>query len=150
MPPTILRCHRGVFTEPLPSNNGGVTQTLKTPLIQHKLHRKRCVRHSSNVACIFITTGTFIPSHCLAMIYTQTWEGFMKYAIEMVSDAMILWFWVTLKWGFGLEIGFIDHFNTWLVTTLNYSTITDLHNLQITTAHAKSFQSTLSSPVVAS
>jgi hypothetical protein len=43
--------------------------------------------------------------------------------------------------GFGLEIGFIDHFNTRLVTTLNYSAIADFNILQITTAHAKSFQS---------
>jgi hypothetical protein len=41
----------------------------------------------------------------------------------------------------GLEIGFIDYFNTWLVTTLNYSVIADLHTLQIPTAHAKPFQS---------
>jgi hypothetical protein len=41
--------------------------------------------------------------------------------------------------GFGLEIGFIDHFNTRLVTTLNYSAVADLHNSQITIAHAKTF-----------
>jgi hypothetical protein len=50
--------------------------------------------------------------------------------------------------GFGLEIGFIDHINTRLVTTINYSTIAYLHTLQITTAHAKSFQCAVSSPVV--
>jgi hypothetical protein len=50
--------------------------------------------------------------------------------------------------GFGLEIGFIDHFNTRLVTTLHYSAIADLHTLQIITAHLKSFQSAVSSPVV--
>jgi hypothetical protein len=43
--------------------------------------------------------------------------------------------------GFGLEIGFIDHFNTRLVTTLNYSAITYLHTLQITTAQSKPSQS---------
>jgi hypothetical protein len=42
---------------------------------------------------------------------------------------------------FGLKIGFSDHFNTQLVTTPNYSVIADLHNLQITAAHAKNFQS---------
>jgi hypothetical protein len=47
--------------------------------------------------------------------------------------------------GFGLKIGFIDHFNTQLVTTINYNGITDLHTLQITTAHAKSIQSAFSS-----
>jgi hypothetical protein len=41
----------------------------------------------------------------------------------------------------GLEIGFIDHFNTWLVTVLNYSAIANLHTSPITTAHSKSFQS---------
>jgi hypothetical protein len=41
--------------------------------------------------------------------------------------------------GSGLEIGFTDYFNTRLVTTLNYSVITDLHTLQITAARAKSF-----------
>jgi hypothetical protein len=42
----------------------------------------------------------------------------------------------------------IDQFNTRLVNTINYSAIVDLHGLQITTAHAKSFQSAVSSPVV--
>jgi hypothetical protein len=49
--------------------------------------------------------------------------------------------------GFGLEIEFTNHFNTQLVTTFNYSAITDLHTLQITTAHAKYFQS-VPSPVI--
>jgi hypothetical protein len=41
--------------------------------------------------------------------------------------------------GIGLDIGFIDHFNTQLQIPLNYSVITDFHILQITSAHAKSF-----------
>jgi hypothetical protein len=52
------------------------------------------------------------------------------------------------RWGFGLEIGFIDHFNTQLVATLNYIAIANLHTLQINTAHAKSFQSVVSSSVI--
>jgi hypothetical protein len=40
--------------------------------------------------------------------------------------------------GFGFDIGFIDHFNTRLVTTLNYSAIADLHILKITRVHVKS------------
>jgi hypothetical protein len=39
--------------------------------------------------------------------------------------------------GFGLDIGLIDHCNTQLVITLNYSAIADFHALQITRAHAK-------------
>jgi hypothetical protein len=38
--------------------------------------------------------------------------------------------------GFGLDVGFIDHFNTQFVITLNYSAIANLHTLQ---NHAKSF-----------
>jgi hypothetical protein len=41
----------------------------------------------------------------------------------------------TIKVVFGLDIGFIDHFNIQLVITLNYSTIADLHTLQITVTH---------------
>jgi hypothetical protein len=39
---------------------------------------------------------------------------------------------VTLDGGFGLEIGFIDLFNTQLKTTPNHSAIADLHTSQIT------------------
>jgi hypothetical protein len=48
--------------------------------------------------------------------------------------------------GFGLVIGFIDPLK--FVTTNNYNTIANFHTLQVTIAHAKSFQSAVSSPVV--
>jgi hypothetical protein len=48
--------------------------------------------------------------------------------------------------GFGLDIGFTDHLQ--VVTTNNYSTIANFHTLQVTAAHAKSFQVAVSSPVV--
>jgi hypothetical protein len=38
-----------------------------------------------------------------------------------------------------LDIGFIDHFITKLMTTFNYRAIADRHTLQNTRAHAKSF-----------
>jgi hypothetical protein len=38
------------------------------------------------------------------------------------------------RWAFGWETGFIDHFNTRLVITLNYSTIVEFNTLQITRA----------------
>jgi hypothetical protein len=38
--------------------------------------------------------------------------------------------------GFGLKIEFIDHLH--VITTSNSNTITNLHSLQITTAHEKS------------
>jgi hypothetical protein len=41
--------------------------------------------------------------------------------------------------GFGLDIGFIDHFNTQLVITFYYRAIADVHNLQITRAHRLGF-----------
>jgi hypothetical protein len=49
------------------------------------------------------------------------------------------------KWSFGLDIGFIDHFNTQLVITLNYGAISNFHIL-----HTRSlFQPTVPSLVVA-
>jgi hypothetical protein len=41
--------------------------------------------------------------------------------------------------GLGLDIGFIDYFNTQLVTTLNHSATVNFHNLQFTKVHGKSF-----------
>jgi hypothetical protein len=49
---------------------------------------------------------------------------------------------------FGLDILFIDHFTTRLMNTLNYSSISDLHILQITIAHVRAFQCAVFSPVV--
>jgi hypothetical protein len=46
-------------------------------------------------ACVFVAAVTFLPSRCLATIRGYTYrrtdssEGFMKYAIEMSSGAMI-------------------------------------------------------------
>jgi putative lipase involved disintegration of autophagic bodies len=40
----------------------------------------------------------------------------------------------------GLVIGFIEHLHAQLVNTSNYSTIANVHTLQITRAHAKSYQ----------
>jgi hypothetical protein len=53
--------------------------------------------------------------------------AFLDSVVAIMSDC---------RRGFELEIGFIDHFNTRLVTTLNCRAIADFHTLQITTAHA--------------
>jgi hypothetical protein len=47
--------------------------------------------------------------------------------------------WSDSRRSFGLYIGFIDHFNTQLVFTLNYCASANLHTSQSTRAHAKSF-----------
>jgi hypothetical protein len=62
--------------------------------------------------------------------------------------ASIIVYCLDFEWlytGFGLETGLIDHFNTQLLTTLNYSAIADLHTLQITTEHTKYFQPAVTS-----
>jgi hypothetical protein len=41
--------------------------------------------------------------------------------------------------GFGLDIKFIDHFNTLIVSTLNYSPIADFYTSQITVTHTLVF-----------
>jgi hypothetical protein len=45
----------------------------------------------------------------------------------------------------GLVNAFIDNFNTQFVTTSTYSSIADLHTLQITAKRAKSFHPAVSS-----
>jgi uncharacterized membrane protein YozB (DUF420 family) len=40
--------------------------------------------NSSIVACVFVAAVTFLPSRCLARK-----EGFMKYAVQICSRAMI-------------------------------------------------------------
>jgi hypothetical protein len=49
--------------------------------------------------------------------------------------------------GFGLVIGFTDHFQ--IVTTSNDRAIANSHTLQLTTARTKSFQFAVLSTVVA-
>jgi hypothetical protein len=51
--------------------------------------------------------------------------------------------WCDYRQGFGLEIGFTDHLQ--VVTTSKYNTTVKFHTLKITTAHAKSFQSAVTS-----
>jgi hypothetical protein len=46
-----------------------------------------------------------------------------EHAVTCISDS---------RRGLGLEIGFIDHFNTRPVTTLYYSAMANFHTLQIT------------------
>jgi hypothetical protein len=52
-------------------------------------------KNTSTAACAIIAAATFLSSHCLAMTggytysHTDCWEGFMKYAVEMGSGAMI-------------------------------------------------------------
>jgi hypothetical protein len=53
----------------------------------------------------------------------------LKYVVSCMGD---------YRRSVALDIGFIDHFNTQLVITLNYSAIADLRTLQFTRAHAKS------------
>jgi hypothetical protein len=55
---------------------------------------------------------------------------------------------VAIDGGFGLDIGFIDRFNSRLVTAINYSDSADLHASEIAKAHSSPFQSAVSSPVV--
>jgi hypothetical protein len=48
--------------------------------------------------------------------------NYLTPAVPCISDS---------RRGFGSDIGSIDHFNTQLVITLNYSVIVDLHTLQM-------------------
>jgi hypothetical protein len=55
-------------------------------------HTENNVSNNSSIgACVFVAMVTFLLSLCLATLggYTDRWEGFMKYTIEIGSRAMI-------------------------------------------------------------
>jgi hypothetical protein len=74
----------------------------------------------------------------------KNWASPILHGVVLIYCHVTEW----LQTRFGLVTVFIDHFNTWLVTTLNYSAIAHLHTLQITTAPPKSVQTPVSSAVV--
>jgi hypothetical protein len=51
--------------------------------------------NNSSLFLVFVAAGTCIPSRCLTTIreyknrHTDWWEGFIKYSVEMGSNAMI-------------------------------------------------------------
>jgi hypothetical protein len=68
-PPTILHCHREVFTEPRPSSNRVIY------IETHRLSsdRTRAAQRTNRPTILlffheFIAAGTCLPSHCVAMI----------------------------------------------------------------------------------
>jgi hypothetical protein len=81
----------------------------------------------------------FVPAGLVAIFFFLKTLG----VVELLSCVR-----VTIDGGFGLDIGFTDHFNIRLVTTLNYSAIANLSTVQTTRAQSKTFQSVMSSPVV--
>jgi hypothetical protein len=84
-PPTILRFRGNVFTEFLPSNNSGM----------HRQTHRHTRRTILLLLRVFFVTGTCLSSRYLATKgwihyrHTDWLEGFMKYAAEMSSGAMI-------------------------------------------------------------
>jgi hypothetical protein len=68
-------------------------------------------------------------------------------ALHQLHNKIYSHMYVWLQTGLGLVIGFIEHLQ--IVTTHNYSAITNSHNLQFTTARTKSSQYAVASPVVA-
>jgi hypothetical protein len=58
-------------------------------------HDAERIENSPIFAFIFVAAVTFLPNRCLATIdgftcrHTDWWEGFIKYAVQMDSDAMI-------------------------------------------------------------
>jgi hypothetical protein len=69
------------------------------------------------------------------------WE-FSLISLAKLLPRLCVW----VDTGFGLVNGFIDHLYTQLGTTSNYSATANIHNSQIITAPAKSFQPAVSSP----
>jgi hypothetical protein len=75
--------------------------------------------------------------HTLICKKNQHWK---KMGISIISHCQVS---QTLKMGFGLVIGFID--NLQVITTINYNTVTDLHNLQTFHTRYEGLESWISS-----
>jgi hypothetical protein len=102
--------------------------------------RPLCSSSSGNkeISCLpraLVSNQHVSVAHLLSL---WKWKGGIK---ERRNNTIYCYVYEWLQTGFGSEIGFTDHFNTWPVSTLNYSAIANLRTLQITTAHAKFFQS---------
>jgi hypothetical protein len=80
-------------------------------------------------------TNFYVISHIVTALAEMHDFWKLKSKIFMVSILNIVRCMCDSRRGFGLDIGFIDHFNTQLVITLNYSSIAHLHTSQITRAH---------------
>jgi hypothetical protein len=80
---------------------------------------------------------TIISPTLTSIMYAPVTVLFVMLITETTQRYFCVLEW--LSTGFWLDIGFIDHFKTQLVITLNYSAIANFHNLQITSAHANSF-----------
>jgi hypothetical protein len=75
---------------------GGYTERpTDSRLIRHESHRKWCIETILILLLVFTAAGTCLPSRCLATRgihvrrHREWWEGFMKYAFEICSGAMI-------------------------------------------------------------
>jgi hypothetical protein len=69
---------------------------LRTSLINHHVTQKTTRSAILISLCAFVTAVTFLSGRCLATIgwiniqtHSDWWEGFMKYAVETGSEAMI-------------------------------------------------------------
>jgi hypothetical protein len=64
-------------------------------LIEHGPHIKRCAKQFFYCCMCIRCRGNILPSRCLTRIWGYTyrhkdlWEGFMKYAVELGSDAKL-------------------------------------------------------------
>jgi hypothetical protein len=72
-------------------------------------------------------------------VWCVSLQNFLYYSYFAVTLLCIVTYMSDCRRVFGLSIGFIDHFNTQLIITLNYSAIANFPTLQSTRAHAKSF-----------
>jgi hypothetical protein len=100
----------------------------------------------ARTACLTVAAGTCLPISnsilvvaCLARRCTATDAVSLFAASSLLSNGYIPHNIATrmsdYRRVFGLDIGFINHFNTQLVITLNYSAVDDLRTFQITVTH---------------
>jgi hypothetical protein len=75
-------------------------------------------------------------------------SSWIRKSTENCTEVCVCVYIVTITGDYRRGFGFIDQFNTRLVTTLNYSAIAKLDTLRIITVHAKSFTSVVFSVIL--
>jgi hypothetical protein len=95
----------------------------------------------TRIAFLFISFALFTFISCHTRVYSIC--GWQKRNLITEDCVFSLYNIVTYmndyRWGFGLDIEFVDHFSTHFVITHNYSTITDFRISQVARPHVKSF-----------
>lgn len=129
----------------LVSKHHHVTASRRMHMKLNKLLRpSRCLRWSVYFGCLINTSATIFAGFYSQILFYRYYFHHYNSLLLYFSHYIVTRGSVYRR-GIGLEMAFFENSNTRLVTRINYSSIVDPHNLQITRVHTKFFQPAMSS-----